>query len=149
MKKSDFWVVAVLYGITAWFTSMTMEFPEEAQSYPLFLLTCIFALTTLYLVLQARRYKKTKVIENDVAKSFNGFIARQFCVCILCIVGYMFAMYYLGYYIASVAYIVIGMLVLSVPKKYIGMAAVVLMLLIYGVFTLFLKVPLPVGVLFE
>lgn len=145
MKRSDIWVVGVLYGITAWFTWMTFELPPDAQSYPLFLLSSIFGLTTLYLVLQVLRYKKTGEVEDDVAKSFAGFYGKQLAICVLCIFGYMIGMYFLGYYIASVAYIVIGMLVLSVPKKYIAMAAVVLIALIYVVFTLFLRVPLPVG----
>ncbi len=148
MKKSDLGVVAVLYGIVIWFTVMTMDFPPEAQTYPLCLLAAIGLLTTLYLVLQIVRWKKTGQVENDMAESFKGFLPVQFFVSFLLCLGYLVAMHFIGYYIASVTYLALGLLFLKVPVKHAGITIVLLMAVIYVVFSMFLRVPLPRGVLF-
>ena len=127
MKKSDLWVVAVLYAFVAWFTALTLDFPPEAQTYPLMLLGCIAALVTLYLVLQILRWKKTGEVENDFAKSFSGFLPVQFFVSVLLVVGYLLAMHFVGYYIASVAYLVLGLLFLKVPVKHAAVTLAILM----------------------
>jgi hypothetical protein len=147
MKKSDLGVVAVLYGIVIWFTVMTLDFPPEAQTYPLCLLAAIGFLTTLYLVLQIIRWKKTGEVEDDMAKSFEGFLPVQFFVSFLLCVGYLLAMHFIGYYVASVAYLALGLLFLKVPLKHAGITIVMIMIVIYVVFSMFLRVPLPRGVL--
>lgn len=149
MKKSDFAVVAVLYAITIWFTAMTLDFPEEAQLYPLTLLSAIFFLTTLYLVLQLLRWKRTGVMEDDLKKSFEGFLPVQFFVNALLAAGYLIALHLLGYYPASLLYLIIALVFLKIPVKYTAATVVVLMAVIWAVFTWFLRVPLPAGVLFS
>ena len=57
-------------------------------------------------------------------------------------------MYTVGYYIAGAVYLVGTLLFFKVNLRWIALTLVTLVALIYAVFTLFLKVPLPTGVLF-
>ena len=76
-------------------------------------------------------------------------MGRQFFFIVGSCIGYMVLMYLAGFYIASVVYLVGVMWRLQVPKLHLGLTVIVLALLIYIVFTLFLKVPLPMGILFK
>lgn len=80
---------------------------------------------------------------------FSGFLVGQFTGLALGCIGYMVLMYFAGFYIASVAYLVGTMLFLRVPVRHLVITVGVLAVMIYAVFTLFLKVPLPVGLLFK
>ena len=64
------------------------------------------------------------------------------CACFLVM------MYTIGYYAAAVIYLVGMLLYFRLPVKWIGLTLIVLVALVYAVFSLFLKVPLPVGILF-
>ena len=57
MKKSDLSVVAILYLFVFFFAYQTHQLPEEAQSYPGFLLAVIFILITIYLAVALWRWK--------------------------------------------------------------------------------------------
>ena len=61
----------------------------------------------------------------------------------------MLLMHVAGFYIASIGYLVGTLAFLRVPRWHIVLTVVVMAALIYAVFTLFLKVPLPVGLLFK
>ena len=65
--------------------------------------------------------------------------------CVIYIVG----VYYIGFYITSIAYLIIIMSFLKVPLKSSVLTVLILGLVIYFVFSMFLKVPLPMGVFFE
>ena len=148
MKKSDFPVIAIIYAIGFWFLAMTLDLPEEAQTYPLVLISALLAVNTLYMVNQVLNWRKTRTVENDVAKSFSGFIPLQFFGIVAWCVGYLVLMDLTGYYLTTFVYLVGSMLFLKVPKIHITITVAALALMTYMVFTWFLKVPLPVGTLF-
>ena len=148
MKKSDFPVIAIIYAIGFWFLSMTMELPEEAQTYPLVLISALLAVNTIYMVRQYLNWRQTRQIENDVAKSFGQFIPMQFFGMVAWCVGYLVLMDFTGYYLTTFVFLVGSMLFLKVPKLHIAITVSALALMTYVVFTWFLKVPLPVGTLF-
>ncbi|MBO7173442.1 MAG: tripartite tricarboxylate transporter TctB family protein [Burkholderiaceae bacterium] len=148
MKKSDFPVIAIIYAIGFWFLSMTMELPEEAQTYPLVLISALLAVNTIYMVRQYLNWRQTRQIENDVAKSFGQFIPMQFFGMVAWCVGYLVLMDFTGYYLTTFVFLVGSMLFLKVPKLHIAITVAALALMTYVVFTWFLKVPLPVGTLF-
>ncbi len=148
MKKSDFGVIACLYFIGFAFLAMTLQLPEAAQSYPLFLISLLLGLVTLYLITRLVMYARTRTIEDDIKKRFSGFQPKQFFgVCVFGIL-YLVLMYWAGYYISSILFLVGCMLFLRVKPLYILLATVFLMVLVYCVFSMFLKVPLPAGMLF-
>ncbi|MBQ9453882.1 MAG: tripartite tricarboxylate transporter TctB family protein [Desulfovibrio sp.] len=148
MKKSDIGIIAIMYGICAFFFFMTVELPEEAQTYPRCLLAGLCVLNTLYMLRCLLRLRR-EGFSNDLPQIFSGFMHSQFFLVVLCCIGYMLLMYAAGFYVASIVYLTGVMLLLHVPRLHILLTVGVLALLIYAVFTLFLKVPLPVGVLFS
>ena len=148
MKKSDFPVIAIIYAIGFWFLAMTMELPEEAQTYPLVLITALLGVNTLYMVRQVMSWRKTKTIENDVAKTFSTFLPVQFFGVVAWCVGYLVMMDFTGYYFTTFVYLVGSMMFLKVPKLHIAITVAAMALMTFLVFTWFLKVPLPVGTLF-
>lgn len=148
MKKSDFSVVAIIYAVGFAFMWMTLELPEAAQTYPMVLIAALLVINTCYLIHQLLNYQKTRVIENDVAKTFNGFLPLQYFGVVICCVAYLLLMEVTGYYLTTLLYLVGSMLFLRVPRLHILITVVSLALMTWVVFTWFLKVPLPVGTLF-
>ncbi|MCR5562599.1 MAG: tripartite tricarboxylate transporter TctB family protein [Desulfovibrio sp.] len=147
MKYSDIGVIAIMYAVCAFFFSMAVKLPEEAQIYPLCLLAGLGGLNTLYLLRCLARLRRDGFV-NDVPQIFNGFLRGQFFLVVLCCIAYMALMDAVGFYAASLAYLTGVMLLLRVPRLHLFCTVGVLALLIYAVFTLFLKVPLPAGRLF-
>ena len=47
MKKTDIGVVAFMYAVCALFLVMTLQLPKAAQTYPLFIIALLAALTTI------------------------------------------------------------------------------------------------------
>lgn len=147
MKHSDLGVIAIMYAVCAFFFFMTVKLPEEAQIYPLCLLAGLAGLNTLYLLRCLSRLRRDGFV-NDMPQIFSGFMRCQFFSVVLCCIGYLALMYAVGFYAASLAYLIGVMLLLRVPRLHMFCSVGVLALLIYAVFTLFLKVPLPAGRLF-
>lgn len=72
MKKTDIGVVAFMYAICALFLVMTLRLPAAAQTYPLFIIILLAALTTLYVVQMVRAAKKRGVTSG--LEDFEGFL---------------------------------------------------------------------------
>ncbi len=149
MKQSDIGVIAVIYAIVAAFLSMTLQLPEEAQTYPLTLLGGLLFLNTLYLVLALVKFASDKEIKKDLSGIFAGFVPVQFIFVAVGAVLYVALMEWVGYYAASILYLAASLLFLKVKPSYIVICITALLITIYFVFSMFLKVPLPVGMLFS
>ncbi|MCF0254549.1 MAG: tripartite tricarboxylate transporter TctB family protein, partial [Duodenibacillus sp.] len=100
------------------------------------------------LAVAVRKYLATRTVEDDLPKMFKGFLPLQFTVVLVGACLYVGLMELLGYYVASIVYMVLSMLFLRVKPLHIGLTVVILLALIYGVFSIFLKVPLPAGAIF-
>jgi len=149
MKKSDPAVVTIIYAICLFFFVMTLQLPAEAQTYPLCLIAGLFVLNSIYTARAALSWFRTHTVEDDVKESFGGFQLRQFLTCVGLGLLYMVLLWLIGFYISTVLYLVGTMLYLSVPKLHIAITTAVMLGVVYAVFTMFLKVPLPVGELFR
>lgn len=149
MKRSDIGVTVLVYAFTLFFLYMTLELPPDAQTYPLCLIAGLLALNTCYLGRCLWQLRRQWGIINDLPELFAGFRWGQFAFICLGCAGYMVIMHLAGFYIASVAYLVGTLAFLRVPGRHILLTVGVMAALIYAVFTLFLKVPLPVGLLFK
>lgn len=148
MKKSDIGVIAIMYAICGFFFYQTTELPEEAQTYPRCLLAGLCILNTLY-VMRCLWRLRSVTCSNDLPDIFKGFQRNQFFLVVACCLAYMALLYAVGFYVASVVYLMGVMFFLRVPKLHMLLTVGVLAVLIYAVFTLFLKVPLPTGILFN
>lgn len=149
MKKSDFGVVSVIYAIGLGFLWMTLDLPEGAQTYPLVLITALLAVNTLYLVRSFWAFRSTHHIEDDVSTTFKNFIPIQFLGVLSWCIGYLVLMYVVGYYLSTVIFMVGTMLFLKVKPLYIFISVLVIAAMVAAVFSSFLHVPLPTGMLFR
>ena len=147
MKKTDIGVVAFIYAVSVLFLVMTLRLPAAAQTYPLFIIIMLAALTTLYVAQMLRAAKKSGVTSG--LEDFEGFLPRQFFPILGMVVLYLVVMYFAGFYIATLVFMVVCLLFLKVPKWQILLSTAVILVLVYCAFTLFLKVKLPVGLLFK
>lgn len=148
MKKSDIPVVCVIYAIAIAFLIMTLQLPEAAQVYPMVLITALIFVNTLYLILTFLLFRQNHHVENDYSIVFHGFLPLQFFGVFLAIGLYLVLMYFCGYYISTILYLLGSLVFLKVPMKYNLMTVVVMVVMVAVVFSYFLKVPLPTGLLF-
>ena len=164
MTRSDIGVVAIIYATCLLFLVMTLELKAAAQVYPLCLIAGLAGLNTLYLATRLwRLFTGRPAIEeagiaapkpekpglvNDLPEIFKGFLAGQFFFVVIASVAYLALMRYVGFYPAGLVYMLVVMWRLRVPPLHMAITLAVLGILIYSVFTLFLKVPLPRGILF-
>ena len=132
----------------------------------------VYAIVGVIVLLFAGLVYAWSVLSTPIAAEFTGWTKAQlsltftlvmilFCIgSLLCglLAGKLSAknavrlgavLFLAGFYIASVAYLVGTMLFLHVPVRHLVITVGVLAVMIYAVFTLFLKVPLPVGLLFK
>lgn len=151
MTRSDVGVIIIVYAVCIFFLYMTLQLKPAAQIYPLALIAILALLDTLYLFrrIWAMRAANQKKITDDLAKIFSGFQPLQFFFVAGACIAYLIALYYLGFYISSFIYLVTVMYFLKVRQWQIWLSILILGLLIYGVFTVFLKVPLPPGLIFR
>jgi putative tricarboxylic transport membrane protein len=147
MKKTDIGVVVFMYAVCALFLGLTLQLPAAAQTYPLFIIILLAALTTLYVAQMLRAAKKSGVTTG--LEDFEGFLPRQFFPILGMVVLYLVVMYFAGFYIATLVFMVACLLFLKVPKWQILLSTAVILALVYCAFTLFLKVRLPAGLLFK
>ena len=147
MKKTDIGVVVFMYAVCALFLGLTLQLPAAAQTYPLFIIILLAALTTLYVAQMLRAAKKSGVTTG--LEDFEGFLPRQFFPILGMVVLYLVVMYFAGFYIATLVFMVVCLLFLKVPKWQILLSTAVILALVYCAFTLFLKVRLPAGLLFK
>ena len=147
MEKTDIGVVAFIYAVCLLFLVMTLRLPSAAQTYPLFIIILLFALTTLYAVQMAFAAKKSGITSG--LEDFEGFLPKQFFPILGMVVVYLVIMYFAGFYIATLLFMAACLLFLKVPKWQILLSTAVILVLVYCAFTLFLKVKLPMGLLFK
>lgn len=148
MKKTDIGVVGVMYGVSILFLVMSTDLKKEAQTYPRFIIAVLMILTTLYVVQMLIAARRSGVT-SGVQEIFDGFLPGQFFCVLAMILAYLILMYLVGFYISTVLLMVGCLLYLRVPKWQIIVAALAVIGLIYGAFTLFLGVKLPMGLLFR
>ena len=148
MKKTDIGVVAFMYLVCAYFYSQTLQLKADSQTYPKFTIILLFGLTTLYLVEMLIAAKKHGV-ESGVNEVFKDFVPKQFFVCLCATILYLVCIHFLGFYIATVLFMLAVLLFLRVPLPAALISIAVIMALIYFAFGKFLGVRLPVGTIIK
>lgn len=155
MTRSNIGVIAIIYATCILFLHMTLELKAAAQIYPLCLIAGLALLNTLYLarcllrLAAERRANKNAGIRNDFTEIFKGFQTRQFIFISAACIAYMFLLHWLGFYLAGAIYLITVLIYLKVKPAHLAITVAFLGALVYGVFSLFLKVPLPKGILFS
>ena len=147
MKMTDIGVVVFMYAICGFFYYHMTKLQANSQTYPRFTIVLLFGLTTLYLlqmVMNARKYGVT----SGVDEVFNGFMVVQFFVCLVLSIIYLVMVKYIGFFVATIVFMIAVLAFLRVPKVHAAIAVVAINLLVYLAFVQFLGVKLPAGLLF-
>ena len=147
MKLTDIGVVVFMYAICGFFYYHMTQLQANSQTYPRFTIVLLFGLTTVYLlqmVMNARKHGVT----SGVDEVFNGFMVVQFVVCLTASIIYLVMMKYLGFFIATIVFMIAVLAYLRVPRVHAAIAVVAINLLVYLAFVQFLGVKLPAGLLF-
>ena len=147
MKKTDIGVVCFMYAVCAFFYAYSFKLSDESKTYPLFTIVLLFGLTTLYLIqmiIAARKFG----VESGADEVFAGFKPVQFVVSLVLTVVYFFMMKYIGFFTATVIFMVASLLYLKVRPIPTVISVIAMNLLIYFAFVKFLGVKLPAGLLF-
>ena len=148
MKKTDIGVVVFMYAVCGYFYYHMLKLKASSQTYPRFTIILLFGLTTLYLVQMLVAAKKHGV-ESGVDEVFKDFVPAQFFVCLGATILYLVCIYFFGFYISTLAFMVVVLLYLKVPPLASAITVVVIIGLIYFAFQRFLGVKLPVGLVFK
>ncbi|WP_337675749.1 tripartite tricarboxylate transporter TctB family protein [Dysosmobacter sp.] len=148
MKKTDIGVVGFMYAVCAFFFLMSRDLKKGARIYPLCIIAILFLLTTGYVVEMLFAAKKNGVT-SGIPEIFEGFQPKQFFIVLGMLIAYLAGMYFVGFYLATIVLMAASLLYLRVPKWQILVSTIVIIGLVYGAFTMFLGVKLPVGLLFK
>lgn len=148
MKKSELAIVVFMLAFCGFFYHETLLLPEKAQHYPLFVISFLAVLSVLQLVKMLIGCHGHFSLVSDADVVWKDFLPRQFVTSFLASILFFVGMYFIGFYLTAVLYIGFMMHYFKIEKKYIVLTTAVLLLLIYGVFSESLNVPLPVGELF-
>ncbi len=148
MKKTDIGVVAFMYGVCICFLMMNRNLPADAQIYPKFIIAILGGLTTLYLIRMIIAAKKEGVT-NGFPELFKGFLPRQFFPILGMAIGYLAALYLIGFYPASIIFMILVLWFMNIRPLTIAITTVAIMLLVFITFNVVLKVSLLKGLVFE
>lgn len=148
MKKTDIGVVGFMYGVCALFLAMTLQLKKAAQIYPIFIITVLTLLTTLYVYKMVRDAKRLGVT-NGLQEVFGETIPAQFVPILGMILFYLLGMYYVGFYPSTFIFMIACLWFLRVPKWQMILSTLAVIGLVFGAFALFLGVKLPMGLLFK
>ena len=148
MKKTDIGVVAFMYGVCICFLMMNRSLPADAQIYPKFIIAILGGLTTLYLIRMIIAAKK-EGITNGFPELFKGFLPRQFFPILGMAIGYLAALYLIGFYPASIIFMILVLWFMNIRPLTIAITTVAIMLLVFITFNVVLKVSLLKGLIFE
>lgn len=148
MKKTDLGVIAFMYGICIWFALMNQKLPADAQIYPRFIIIVLATLTTFYLIKNLIEAKR-KGVTNGFSELFKGFLPKQFFPVLGLAIGYLVALFLIGFYPATAIFMVLVLLFLKIKPVTIVITTVAILAIVFVTFNIVLKVHLVSGLLFD
>lgn len=139
MRKLDLILGFILVAICGVFYFMISRLPSKATLYPLFVTTILLLLTLIHIAITY--FKKT----DSEANVFKDLELKQ----LLFVLGasglYVGLINIIGYVISTIIYIVAVLFGLNVKKSNSVFISVGFSIIVYVVFKILLKVPLPRG----
>lgn len=139
MRKLNFMLDFFLIGLSAIFYFLTSKLPEKATVYPMFVITLLLVLTLIHLAMTF--FNKEDTEENP----FKNIEVKQLLTVLIVSGAYVFLINILGYLTSTFAYIATLLILLKVKKVNSILISVGFSLIIYVLFKMVLKVPLPRG----
>lgn len=140
MNKQDNILGAVLLAICGIYFYLAKQLPPKIVLYPMVIASILAVLTGIMLIknLLSKSSKEDKSI-------FEDFQAKQFFFILTSCLLYIFVIKILGFYVSTFIYLMICLMGLRVKVLPAALTSIGFCIVVYGVFTLFLRVPLPKG----
>lgn len=142
MIKYDKILTVGLFVLEILYFIMIKALPEKAARYPFFVLSLLFALTV---ILGIQSFMKKEKEENSGL--FAGFQIKQFLFIVGISFVYILCIDVVGFFTSSLIYLIVIMFGLKANIKWAIISSVIFCILIYLIFMVFLKVPVPRGFL--
>lgn len=141
MKNIDRTIGLSFLLIAGIFFINTFKLPEDTQGYPRFMLGIM---TTLAILLIIKSFIKS---EDQSWKDLFGYIQwKRFLYVFIFSLLYLVLINKVGFFITTVGYLLIMMIFLKGSRSLILISIPSFTLLLYLIFRVFLKVPLPTGI---
>ncbi len=141
--KQDALLAIALLALSAIFYFTALSYPEDVSLFPSYLAPLLAALSGLLLISAFRRRHAS------TGQSFQWQRYGKVAFITLLILGYAFALMYVGYIFASILLVGIFFLCMHYTNRWVALAiAVGAALLTYLLFAVVLEVPLPTGLFF-
>lgn len=129
----------ILFGLI--FLYETTKLPVDSQSYPRFMIGIMMVLALLVII---RSFMRSSV-KKTWGELFEGVEWKRLLFVLLGSLGYLFLVNVLGFFVTTIIYLLITMIVLKANRLTILISIPVFTLVLYLIFRVFLKVPLPTG----
>ena len=105
-------------------------------------------LTTLYLIKMVILAKKEGVTDG-FSELFRGFLPRQFFSVLGMAIGYLAALYLIGFYPATLIFMILVLWFMNIRPRTIAITTAAILALVFVTFNVVLKVSLLRGLVFE
>lgn len=139
MKKNDLLLGFILVAICGVFYFMISRLPSKATIYPIFVTTLLLLLTLIHIAIT---YLKKDHVEKNI---FKGLELKQLFFVIGTSGLYVAMISLVGYITSTIIYIISVLFGLKVNKKLSVIIGTGFSIVIYVLFKVILKVPLPKG----
>lgn len=148
MGKKEIFFGVLLMAVSITMFALTFQFPQQTialppTAFPRFVSTCLFLLATILLI-QGILGAKHNSGHNKTAHIFDKMFLLRFVSMIVLAFAYTRILPLTGYVIATPPFVA-GTMLLFNEKRWIGIGAVSLITsaVLYGLFRMIFKVPLP------
>lgn len=139
MKKVDLILGYILVAISGFFFFMISKLPEKAILYPIFVTSILLFLSIIHLIIT---YSKKS---DEEATGFKNLEIKQLLFITVLSGLYVALIKVTGYVTSTLLYVLISLLGLKVNKKSAIIISIGFVILIYILFKIVLRVPLPKG----
>ncbi|CAK7030781.1 tripartite tricarboxylate transporter TctB family protein [Fusobacterium varium] len=141
MGKYDKILTISLLILETFYFLLIKALPENAAKYPMFVCILLIILT---IMLGVKSFTVQKKYEE---KLFANLQLKQFLFVIIVSGIYIFLIELLGFFVTTLIYLIVVMIGLKANVKLSAITSIGFCILIYLVFVVFLKVPVPSGFL--
>lgn len=142
MERYDRYLSVFMLFIAGCYYYFIMQLPAKAASYPKFVLA-LLVIFTIILGVKSFIFKKN----DDQKKLFQGILPKQFLFIVVTCLIYTAILNIFGFFVSTFIYLIAVMVGLKIKLKNACLVSCGFCAIIYLVFVIFLKVPVPSGIL--
>lgn len=142
MRKTDITLGSIMIGLSLFLFYMIFDLPPKAQIYPIFVTTLLLFLSVIHMIITLRKEK-----DEEEESPFTNIKKRQLGFIVGTSGIYVALISFTGYVTATALYMFSILIGLNTSKKMSVGVSIGFVSIIYILFKMILKVPLPRGFL--